>query len=143
VPAQENKLLVTASFDDGTPARDAKVSVVNADDGPISTGRTNVEGEWTCVAPPPGTYRVLVDAGAGHRARVRLTVPEPDGKTQDSAAHTSTNAYVFTWSRWVDAGVGIVIIGILALALRAFLRYRSHSRGRDASASADGTRSGT
>src|SRR5262245_32067281 len=75
------RVLVTAFFEDDTPARGAKVRVFDAQKQEVAAGQTDAEGRWACPAPPPGAYLVVVDAGGGHRADVDLTVPAAGGET--------------------------------------------------------------
>jgi nickel transport protein len=64
-----------AFYDDDTPARNARVAVIDEGKNNIAEGRTDDKGVWSFEAPKPGTYQVTVDAGAGHRTRVKFTVP--------------------------------------------------------------------
>jgi hypothetical protein len=66
---------VEAYFDDDSPARDAKVHVLDQEGKTVAQGRTDAQGRWTFSTPPPGRYRVAVDGGYGHLAEVKITVP--------------------------------------------------------------------
>ncbi len=68
---------VEVYFDDDSPGVKAKVEVRNADENVIAKGVADDQGKWSFSAPPPGKYMVHVDAGAGHRAKKRFTVPDP------------------------------------------------------------------
>lgn len=129
-----NQLHVEASFDDGIPARDAKVRVVDERDRSVASGRTNEQGVWTGDAPPAGRYLVIVDAGAGHRTKVPLTVPlqntvgrSRDGVHQDLDTETviseGPDRRRFMESRWVKVGIGVGLIGLLGLLVRSGLRH--------------------
>ena len=69
-----NKVEVEAFFDDNTPARNAKVSVLDAANQEVAHGRTDEKGHWAFSAAS-GRYQVLVDAGDGHAAKVAITIP--------------------------------------------------------------------
>jgi hypothetical protein len=70
-----NKVEVEAYFDDDTPAQNAKVTVTDSHKQIIAEGRTDEAGRWSFPVPPSGEYLVLVEAGAGHSKRVKMTVP--------------------------------------------------------------------
>src|SRR5262245_20291821 len=80
---QKDCVEAEAYYDDDTAGRDAKVRVEDADKKVVSEGRTDAKGFWMFPRPQAGKYLVVVDAGAGHVARVRITVPE---EPQESAA---------------------------------------------------------
>src|SRR5262245_31356111 len=70
-----DRVEVEAYYDDDTPARDARVIVRDVAKKNVAEGRTNDKGFWSFPRPEPGRYRVTVDAGAGHRTTVTITVP--------------------------------------------------------------------
>jgi hypothetical protein len=70
------KVQVEAFYEDNTPARKARVTVLDEGKAVVAEGRTDAKGCWTFPTPRPGRYRVVVEAGEGHRATVTLTVPE-------------------------------------------------------------------
>src|SRR5947199_57600 len=93
-----------AYYDDDTPARLAKVRVMGAAGEPLGEGRTDSEGRWSFATPPAGVYRVTVDAGAGHRKALDLTVPSaatpPSAQTTDTTEATERAEFTRTqWSR--------------------------------------------
>ena len=55
---------------------DALIVVKNEHGDIIIQGRTDEKGVWSFDRPGAGRYEVSVDAGAGHRAKEMLTVPE-------------------------------------------------------------------
>lgn len=75
---------VEAFFDDDTPAERASVTVTDAGGKVIAEGKTDERGVWSFPAPPPGKYKMVVDAGAGHRKVKDLTIPEQAKKTTDA-----------------------------------------------------------
>jgi nickel transport protein len=160
-----DRVEVEAYYDDDTPARDARVTVQDAAKKSLAEGRTNDKGFWSFPRPQPGRYRVTVDAGAGHRATVTITVPsaQPDGTTAASTSTgecdcckdgTSTQGVQgavklsegpgreeFTRTPWLKIGLGLGVIGGFGLAAWLALRFRRpgvrHPAGR-ASASGGG-----
>lgn len=82
---KDGKLVISAFYDDDTNAAGAKVEIV---DGMklLAAGQTDRQGQCVLPLPTPGKYRVLVDAGAGHRAQRAFTVPENAASTKALAA---------------------------------------------------------
>ncbi|MFL5245970.1 MAG: carboxypeptidase-like regulatory domain-containing protein [Gemmataceae bacterium] len=76
---------VEAFFGDNSPAKNAHISVVDGNKTSVAEGRTDDKGAWSFPAPVPGIYRVIVDAGYGHRAEIRIDVPQT--KDSSPAAH--------------------------------------------------------
>ena len=125
-PGVEVKLVgatvrVEAFFDDNTPAAAAKVTVTDEAGTEVAAGVTDSAGLWTFPTPPPGEYRIRMDAGVGHVARRKFTVPDAategatisDGPTRDEATGP--------W-RWAKAAAGLLIIAVIALIARRWLR---------------------
>jgi hypothetical protein len=143
---QGDRVEVEAYYDDDTPARDAQVVVQDAAGKHVAEGRTNDKGMWSFARPDPGRYRVTVDAGAGHRATVTMTVPKapPDAATRahasndacdccpDDASANGEQAAVrlsegpgraeFTRMSWWKIFVGLGAIGGLSLVARWVMR---------------------
>src|SRR5438876_11600625 len=69
-----NQVELEAYFDDDSPAADAKVRVLDKEKQPIRAGRTDAKGRWSFPRPAAGKYLVIVDAGAGHRADIPVTI---------------------------------------------------------------------
>lgn len=117
---------VSAYFDDDTDAEGAKVRVLDAAKNTVAEGTTDAKGKWTFPRPPAGEYRVEIDAGAGHVARVRLTVPA-EGATPPADAPKRAE---FTRFRWRELGLGLGTITVAAVGVRWLMRKRD--RGNDA-----------
>jgi hypothetical protein len=123
------KLHVEAYFEDDAPAQEALVRVVDAEGKEVLRGKTDAQGKWSSAAPPGGSYRVIVDAGAGHRAEHKLSIP-------DAVAAASTDEPVnlggaraeHTAFPWLRAALGVGTVAVLAVA---FLLARQAARGRD------------
>jgi hypothetical protein len=138
---KDGTVTVEAFYDDDTPAADAKVVVTDADGKVAAEGKTDKTGKWSFPAPPAGKYRVVVDAGAGHRATVSVTVPEsprpaPPGKADPPAvspvsptdggevvvSEGPTRSEFTGWRRLAWAAGGVVVIGGGTFALTRLLR---------------------
>jgi nickel transport protein len=127
---------VEGYYDDNTPARDARVTVRDAAGQTVADGRTDDKGRWSFPAPEPGRYHVIVDAGAGHRAVVSVTVPEaasapptftstPDagpGPPAETVISEGPGRAEFTRVPWTKIAIGFAVIAGLAAAARLFLR---------------------
>jgi hypothetical protein len=132
---------VEAYFDDDTPARGAKVKVLDGQQAVIAEGRTDREGRWTFAAPEAGTYQVVADAGAGHRATTQITVPaaRPPGEQNRSAEKgpareppsapespvpisDSPSRTEFVRFPWLGVLLGLGVIGAASLGLWWLLR---------------------
>src|ERR1051325_9703612 len=72
---QGDKLEVEAYYEDDTRAVHAKVQIVDGHKNVVANGTTDKNGQCSFAAPPPGEYEVLLNAGAGHRAKCSVTVP--------------------------------------------------------------------
>jgi hypothetical protein len=123
-----NQVEVEAFFDDDTPAQDAKVTVTDAQQQVIAQGRTDGQGRWSFPAPQPGDYLVLVEAGAGHSARVKMTVPSV-GDSGGAAIPISDgpSRREFTSFPLARVGLGLEFIGAGGLAAWFVLRRRRTS----------------
>ena len=116
-------VLVEAYFDDDTPVRGARVTVAGPDDARVAEGRTDDSGTWSFAVPPPGEYRVTVDARDGHLKRTRITIPvsgasEPGHfqRVTDDPARDEFTA--FPWQQAL-LGCGIfAAVGLIAWAAR-------------------------
>src|SRR5947209_14726965 len=69
-----SRVELEAYYDDNTPARDARVYVEDAEHQLLAAGRTDADGRWSFARPGAGAYRVIVDAGAGHRKELKFTL---------------------------------------------------------------------
>ena len=105
----DGRVVVEAYYDDDTPAADADVSVVDESWQSIAAGKTDTAGRWSFPAPPSGSYKVVVDAGAGHRAKVTLTVPAVPVESA-SLSDGPTRAAFTGPQKWLWAAVGLAMI---------------------------------
>jgi hypothetical protein len=96
---RDGRLELEAYFDDDTAARDASVRLLDAGENVVAEGRTDDEGRWSYPAPAPGRYRVVVDAGAGHRTQLRLTIPKADPPAESAISEGP--------SRWILRETGM------------------------------------
>lgn len=150
---RNDKIEVEAYYDDDTPAQDAKVLVVTDQEAEVIQGRTDETGRWSFPRPTPGSYRVIVNAGDGHRCNVRFSVPEGQvlpkrNETSlshsDSEAAWTTEAVVvsegptrqeFTQFPWLSMTAGLALIGVLGMGchfvLRKFRLAPSNSAGSE------------
>ena len=87
---KDGKVVVEAFYDDDSPGRDAKVTLLDDKMKVIEQGRTDAKGRWSCPVPKPGVYAVVVDAGPGHSAKTKLTVPAEKAPAEPSAPTTKT-----------------------------------------------------
>jgi hypothetical protein len=117
---EEKKLVIEAFYDDDMPAQDALVEIVDAQNKVLVSGRTNDKGVFRTEKPTPGKYLVRLDAGAGHKAKVNVTIPAtgplttaPAGKGQIvSEGPTREEVTRFPWEQ---IGLGLlVIVGVCA-----------------------------
>jgi hypothetical protein len=118
---------VEAYFDDDTPAGDARVRVLSGAGQAIIEGRTDGKGRWEFPAPPPGKYRVVVYAGAGHLAEVTISVPEqsqPSSSTEAMPISAGPARAEFTRFPWLKVAAGFGTIAGGAVLLRLLLRLR-------------------
>jgi hypothetical protein len=128
---------VEAFFDDDTPARNAQVSVVDADKETVAQGKTDGAGRWSFPLPAPGQYKVIVDAGAGHRTTRLVMVPQPEasspipnksaetnlskvdipeGTSEAPLISTGPSRQQFTRFPWLKVALGLGTITALCLA---------------------------
>ena len=132
-----DKVELEAYFDDDSPAADAKVRVLDQGKKAIAEGRTDAKGRWTFARPSAGKYVVIVDAGAGHRAEVKMDVPagastaessaEDDCCCCDAPSNSSESTpsitisegpdrATFTGYLWLKLGIGLTVIAVLGAA---------------------------
>jgi nickel transport protein len=128
-----NTAEVAAFFDDDTPAIGARVTVKDEAGKTVAEGKTDEKGRWAFPRPTAGKYRLTVDAGAGHRARVALTVPAagvadsgaaPSGPADDGPCDCCAaddgpvsdgpTREEFTRTRWGRIGLGLALIAAFA-----------------------------
>lgn len=116
-----DKVVVTAYFSDDTSARDAAVRVEDAQKRPVAEGRTDAHGAWSFARPRTGRYTVIVDAGGGHRAEVKVVVPPAEGLSPAEPTSPVTISKgpargEFTATPWLKIGIGIGTISVIGFA---------------------------
>lgn len=124
---KDGRVTVEAFFDDNTPATDAKVVLLDETGATAAEGKTDNSGKWSIPAPAPGKYKVIVDAGAGHRASVALVIPAPtpgDSSPEVTVSQGATRDEITGPARWLWAGSGIVAIGLATGLIMFVLRRR-------------------
>lgn len=129
-----DKVEVEAYYETDEPATKAKVHVLNAQENFVAAGITDEKGRWVFAKPAPGSYTVLLDAGAGHRAKTTLTVPgivnEPTPE-QPTTSGADRERDEFTQVPWLNVLIGLAVIGggcgifLIVSRLRAIVRARS------------------
>lgn len=149
-----NRVELEAYYDDDTPARDARVRVEDTDKKVVGEGRTNGNGRWPFAKPAPGKYVIIVDAGAGHRTQLKITISS-SGETPSLSASGSKNEECeccadpaspaaggsqdsitvsdgprrdqFTGSHWLQISIGLLAIGGLSAAVWITRRMMSRA----------------
>lgn len=127
-----------AYYDDDTPGSQARVVVQDEARKTVAEGKTDDKGMWNFPLPPPGRYRVRVDAGAGHAATVTLTVPGskegpttsggengvPPAEDKSGVASDGPTRTEFTRFPLGRVALGLAVIGLLSVVLCLALRPR-------------------
>jgi hypothetical protein len=119
---ERGRVFVEAYFDDNTAPRDAQITVSDSAGHVVAEGRTDNHGKWSFAAPPPGDYRLRVDAGGGHKRIISLTIP---GEGSGVVSHSSPRDE-FTRTRWLGLGIGILLISGFVIAVKL---WRKRTRG--------------
>jgi nickel transport protein len=140
-----------AYFDDDTPARDARVRVEHADGQQVATGCTDAKGRWSFARPRPGHYVVIVDAGAGHRTQLQLTLAPgptdadsttpPDGMVTaepiagpadptSATVSAGPGRHEFTSWPWTKLGIGTMVLAGVGAAFWIACRMRAPAAQR-------------
>jgi hypothetical protein len=96
-------VVVEARFDSDDAADDCTITVIAPNGREIANGVTDRNGIFTFSQPEPGQYRIVADAGAGHRAVKSLTVNAVERVRDDTPARGLPN--------WV-----LILIGLLLIA---------------------------
>lgn len=113
-----DRVIVEAFFDDGAPARDARVTILDGEKKVVASAKTDAEGKCSLRAPV-GQYQIVVDAGAGHRKerplRIVGTLPPPDSETpaDSSVLSGGANRDEVTRFPWERAAIGCGVIALL------------------------------
>lgn len=98
-----NDLFVEVLFDDGTPAIQAKIRVVDSTGAQLAEGVSDDMGKAVLAAPPDGQYAIHVDAGSGHRVQMKLKVArDPNLKLPPPPARSGYP--------WVKVIIGLVLL---------------------------------
>ena len=74
VDVEDGNVSLVSYFSDGTPAKNAKVTVYDSKGNVVLTGKTNKEGEFDFKIKKNGNYKAVVLAELGHRAVVNFSV---------------------------------------------------------------------
>jgi hypothetical protein len=111
----DTQLVVTVTFDSDDPAEATDVRLIAADGATIQTGTTDRDGVVRFPRPADGTYRVIADAGAGHRKSATVMVAA-------DTAPVPVEAPPDAMMRLGQISLGLLVIGLLVLAVRPFAR---------------------
>ncbi len=97
------------------------------DDGgtEVASGTTDGNGLWHFAVPSPGRYRVVVDAGAGHRAETTMTI----GSVLSSDGRVSSGPTEEEFTRFKGVQIVIGVSLILGFCLVLWLLHRSRRGG--------------
>jgi hypothetical protein len=125
---KRDRVELEAYYDDDTPARSAKVRVEDQGRQLIAEGRTDEEGRWSFARPESGPYRVIVDAGAGHRSEREITITAEAATTEPAAPKQRTRRERFTEFPWLRLGGGLAIIAGLGAAAWVGRKIGRHAR---------------
>jgi hypothetical protein len=127
-----NIVRVEAYFSDDTPAIDALIVVRNDRQETVVQGRTDDRGVWTFARPAAGHYEVAVDAGAGHRAKQQLAVPQlpAEPENREIAAGDGPPRDEFTRVPWLRLALGLTLILLLAAGWRSRARIGRYKASR-------------
>ena len=130
-----DKVEVEAYFDDDSPAANARVTVWDGSKQEIAAGRTDAKGHWSFPTPAAGTYEVVIDAGAGHRATRKLKVPtegepkdapasplDPSGKESAPLLTDGPTREEFTRFPWEKIALGLALVALAGLLVRGLVR---------------------
>lgn len=121
---QGDRVEVRAVFDDGTRPVGAKVRVLDEVGNEIATGTTGQDGLWQFGKPPPGQYRVVVDAGAGHRSQTTITIGSvmpPEGRISSGPSEEE-----FTRFKGVQIVIGLSLIVAFCCLLWLIHRWKKN-----------------
>lgn len=110
---ENERVTVEAFFDDDTPAAQAKVTLSSAAGITLLSGVTDERGRFTIPEKiADGSYRVIIDAGAGHRAEKPLTIP-----FGASAAVPEPTREEMTRTPWLKIGIGLAVLALFGLVI--------------------------
>ena len=123
------RLHVRARFDDGTVATAAHAELRDRAGNLVSEGRTDEKGQWSCEIPGPGPYRVVVDAGDGHRASKKVIWPRESTAGAASTRSGPTATIAGSEHRWLKLTIGIAVIGAVFFGLWLARWYQRPANG--------------
>ena len=115
---EKGEIKVIAYYSDGTPAVKASIDVYDSSKKRIQSGHTDGHGKWSFPQPEAGTYKVVVDAGAGHRKTIPLTV---SGQAIDNPG---VPPEIARQNQWWQLILGLGVIGGIAVAMIAAVWIR-------------------
>jgi nickel transport protein len=131
---------VEAYYDDDTPAGRAKVRVLDNAGARVIDGRTDTVGRWSFMPPAPGEYRVIVDAGAGHRKEVMVKITAEQLAAADAGQVSSgPSREEFTSVPWLKTVIGLAAIAAFFVIVALVRRQRPRSPGAPGSRQNDAT----
>ena len=136
----QGRVRVEAFYDDDSPARQARITLENADGQIVAEGKTDDKGTWNCSLPAPGKYTLKAQS-SGHAARRSLvvaeTLPAPPGVDSPSSKGAEANSIGLTHAMdstspaptraeltvvpWRNIAIGC---GIIAVVFSAIWRMR-------------------
>jgi hypothetical protein len=129
----KDKITVESFFDDNTPAVQALVRVLDPNKKVVAEAKTNVDGYCALPLPPPGEYQLVVDAGAGHRTTMPITIVGADrthdqtDPTEQTAARDSDTRVGDDSSRWLKIAIGLSAIAALSIGYILSRRFSSRA----------------
>jgi hypothetical protein len=117
VQQEKGKIFVEAYFDDDTRPRAALVEIFRGDERIGEEVKSDAQGMCVLPLPEPGEYRVVINAGAGHRTERTIVVPTIP------MAEVFIEQFEPARYPWERVGLGLGLIGFLALAAWVALRF--------------------
>lgn len=119
------KVWVYAFYDDGTDAAEAQIRVMEGE-REIAKGITDTTGNWVFATPAPGRYQVILDAGAGHRTKKSMVIPDttsaPDKSEPVTEGQSREEA---TRYPWIGIASGLGILGVVCVSLLVRRRLKA------------------
>ena len=109
---QGEAILARFAYSDDRATEFAAVRVIGADGKEFQNGRTDARGRFAFVPDAPGTWRIIVADGMGHKVDHPVEVVAP-GKPAAAAGADKTETSAGLPMR---AGLGLSLLANLALA---------------------------
>ena len=102
-----------SAFSSGEPIAYGEVLIYSPSDSEVEyqNGRTDKHGVFTFLPDQPGTWKVEVDGGLGHKLMFDVPVSAPEGKMKSEIKAGTTHS-----SKPVKAALGISLLLNVALA---------------------------